>query len=78
MMRQAIITKYLGPTDAIGSRVKAKSYADQMTIRWDHSLNPEQNHTRAMEALLDKMWWTGKYIGGSLPDNSGYAFVEVE
>ncbi len=37
-IRQAIVTKYLGPTDHRGARVKATSYAATITVSWDDAL----------------------------------------
>ena len=50
-MRQAIVTKYIGPTTSRGSRVKAAAYAGSITVPWDHALSPEGNHTEAAKAL---------------------------
>jgi hypothetical protein len=78
MAYQAIVTKFLGPTDTRGSRVKATCEAGSLTLGWDHSLNSEANHRRAAEALCAKLGWTGEFYGklhqGGLP-GSGYAFV---
>jgi hypothetical protein len=51
---QAIETKYLGPTNTKGSRVKAKSPAGSVTISWDYGLNTRDNHRAAAEALAAK------------------------
>lgn len=74
-MRQAIVTKYLGPTNFRGSRVKATCDAGSITLGWDHSLNSEDNHTRAAQALADKLGWKGTMIGGGLPAGNGNAYV---
>jgi len=78
---QAIVTKFLGPTNVRGSRVKARADAGSLTVGWDHRLNPDANHRAAAEALVAKLGWGedayGAIVGGSLPDNSGYAFVFV-
>ena len=75
--RQAIVTKYLGATDFRGARVKATAYAGSVTVSWDDALNVEANHSRAAEALATKWGWTGKWFGGSTPDDRGYCFVGV-
>ena len=78
MAYQAIVTKFLGPTNVRGSRVKATADAGSITLSWDHSLNVEENHRRAAEALRDKLGWNQPFYGklhmGGLP-GSGYAFV---
>lgn len=79
-MRQAIITKYLGPTNHRGARVKATAQAGSITLSWDDALDVEDNHTSAARALCKKFHWPfppGSMVGGALPDDTGYAFVLV-
>ena len=56
-MRQAITTKYIGPTDHRCSRVKAKCDAGSVTVPWDHDLGVEENHTAAMKELALRLGW---------------------
>ncbi len=70
----AIKTKYLGPTNFRGSRVKAKTDCQQITINWDCALNSEENHQRAAQALCDKMGWTGKLATGSFGNGYFHCF----
>lgn len=77
-MRQAIITKFIGPTNFRGSRVKATADAGSITLSWDHALNSERNHDAAAEALARKFKWSGTWYGGGLPDNRGNAYVLAE
>lgn len=77
MMRQAIHTQWLGPTNFRGSRVKAKADAGSITIGWDHALNIDQNHAAAAVALADKLGWNHRWVGGSI-HGSGYVFVALE
>lgn len=74
-MRQAIVTKYLGPTDSRGSRVKAKSYAGSVTIPWDDAKGVDENHQAAAIALARKLGWIGRLYVGGMPDNSGNVYV---
>lgn len=78
-MRQAIVTKYLGPTDHRGSRVSARAAAGRFTIPWDSALDTPANHRKAARGLADRFGWLdlNDLVGGSLPDSSGYAFVLV-
>jgi hypothetical protein len=80
-MFQAIVTKYIGPTNFRGSRVKATCQAGSLTIPWDDALNADGNHRAACNALRMKLNWTErgphKLVGGALPDGKSYAFVEV-
>ena len=54
-MFQAIVTKYLGPTNTRGSRVKATAYGGSITVSWDHAMNARENHQAACEALARKL-----------------------
>lgn len=82
-MFQAITTKFLGPTNVRGSRVKAEAEAGSLTLNWDHALNSEANHTKAAEALVRKLGWTseqakgyaGVWVGGGLPKQAGNCYV---
>ena len=76
-MYQAITTKYFGPTNICGARVKATCDARSRTLPWDYALNHEDNHTRAARALAEELDWQGAWRGGSLPAARGYAFVSV-
>lgn len=76
-MRQAIVTKYLGPTNYKGGRVKATAAAGSVTVGWDHALNSEKNHAAAARAFCEKKGWTGELVGGGLGDG-GYVFVFVD
>jgi hypothetical protein len=78
LVRQAITTKYIGPSNVKGSRVKARAAAGSITLHWDDALNSEDNHRAAAQAYATKMGWHGKYYQGSLPDDSGYCFVCVD
>jgi len=71
---KTILTKYLGPTNNRGSRIKAHdSDHNQVTLPYRFELDSEQMHRRAAEALRDKMGWTGELIAGGTRD--GYVFV---
>lgn len=75
---QAITTKYFGPGNVKGSRVKATAAAGNIILHWDDSLNTEQNHALAAKTLAEKMKWNGSYYMGGLPDNKGYVFVYAD
>jgi hypothetical protein len=74
---QAIQTKYLGPTNHRGSRVKAWCDAGKIIVSWDYALNAWENHQKAAVALAEQLQWPGLYVGGALP-NGDYAFVMTE
>src|SRR5262245_41671506 len=76
-MYQAITTKYLGPTNVRGSRVKASCQAGSITLHWDDALNSDQNHIAAAKALAVKYEWDGRWHGGAPNGSSGIVFVLV-
>ena len=75
---QAITTKYIGPTNTKGSRIKASCAAGSLTVHYDDGLNSEEAHAAAAKALIAKMGWTGNWHIGGLPDDRGYCFVCVD
>ncbi len=75
---QVITTKFLGPTYARGSRIKASMAAmgtgnSSLTVAWDHELNVEGNHDRAARALAEKMEFHGIWHKGE--QSSGNVYV---
>lgn len=76
-MRQAIQTRYRGPTDYTGSRVIATCAAKRITVPWNHAHNPAENHRSAALALAARLEWAGPWVGGQLADGS-YVFVTPE
>jgi hypothetical protein len=75
-MRQAIQTKYLGPTNSKGDRILASSKAQSITKSWDHALTVDANHIEAAMSLAKKLKWTGEWCGGGT-EASGYVFVNT-
>lgn len=64
---QAIRTRYLGPTNYGGSRIKASAQAGSVTISYDYALNVDDNHKAAAQALIDKLNWDCSFSSGVLP-----------
>lgn len=77
-MRQAITTKYAGPTDHHDSRVIAKCQAKRIIVPWDRALDVAANHERAALMLVAQLGWSGFWAGGALPDGHGYCFVDCD
>lgn len=83
---QTITTSYAGPTNTKGSRVLVKSWLKNKYVAWDHSLNSEENHKAAAQALVDVLnadredggyssfRWT-IIAAGSMPDGKGNAYI---
>lgn len=76
-MSQAIITRYLPPTNERDSRIKATCYAGSITVPYSYDCEMETAHARAAQALCAKLGWvrTG-WTGGGLADSTGYAFTD--
>lgn len=74
---QAIVTKYSPPTNHRGAAVVARCAARRIRVPWDDAHGVYLNHRAAAMALVERMDWTGYgyWIGGSLPDETGYAFT---
>ncbi len=72
---QSITTKYLGPTDSHGGRIRASASGGggSVTVAYDHGLDTEENHARACAKLMDKLKWSGEMVAGST--KGGYTFV---
>lgn len=62
---QAITTKFIGPTNTRGTRIKARCTAGSVTVSWDWKLDSRENHVVAAQALLEKLEWSGVEIIGS-------------
>jgi len=77
MARQAISTKYFGPTNTRGSKVQAKSASGhRLMLEWDDALNSDENHKAAALALAEKLEWFGTWACGGTAD--GYVFVNLD
>lgn len=74
---KAIQTKFLGPTDIKGARIKAWAEGvGSVTISYPHECGEgEPAHRKAAEALCRKAGWRcDNLVAGGLP-SGGYAFV---
>ena len=77
-MRQAITTRFAGPTESRGSRIIVKSQAGRKTVAWDHALDASENHARAAYLYARSLGWVTdpkRMSGGGMPDGSGYCWV---
>jgi hypothetical protein len=64
---QAIVTKYLGPTNTRGSRIKAAASSGSVTVPFDYE---GDEYETAARALCEKLGWTFNHCRGTLPDGS--------
>lgn len=84
---QAITTKYIGPSNMRGSRIKATCWRKSVSIPYPHELSGIECHKAAAVALLAALdeedgqgsskFSASTLIGGGMPDGNGYAFVVV-
>lgn len=76
---QAVTTKFLPVTNAKGARIVVRSQAKRIVVHWDDGCDVYDNHERAARSLLRQLGWLafGEWVGGALPDDTGYAFVCV-
>lgn len=79
MTYNAIFTRYLGPTNTKGSRIKATARGVSVTVPLDHSLDLVERHEKAARALLVKLGWQDHRtaLAGETPDERGYVFVAI-
>lgn len=69
--RQAIRTRFHGPTNTMGTRVSAAWSGGRIYWDWRYGLSPEENHRAAAQALSEKLNWGAVVDGGSF-DNDYY------
>lgn len=77
---QAILTRYIGPTDTRGSYVLARCDAKAIKVPWDYAKDPTDNHDAACAALVKVLGWDGTWVGGTLPQKGTKwfrAYVQV-
>lgn len=79
-MRQAIVTKYYGPTNRNGSRIKATAVSGSVWTQYRQELTIEENHFHAAMRLAHKFNWygprfDGNWVAGGMPDCSGNVYT---
>lgn len=79
-MMKAIRTRYLGPTNYRGSRIKADDGdGNTITVGYPHDKGPgAEAHAVAAVALCRKMGWAGELVSGGLNDCYVFTFSESE
>lgn len=85
---QAIITKYIGPTNSRGARIKAECERGKIFFPYPYELSGDECHRAAVDALTAKFakedaaagapmhrnYWLGEYVTGQIPSG---AYVHV-
>ncbi len=69
----AITTKYLGPTNFKGSRIKAKWESKSYTVAWDYELDSLNNHMKAAAILAYALELKAEWVGA--PTDTGWVFA---
>lgn len=73
---KAIQIKYLGPTNTLGSRLKAFTEAGSITEPRDYALGPSEQARKLADKYIQKMGWESKVTGfGSLPNQDYVATI---
>lgn len=69
---QAIVTKFIPPTDKSGPRYQARCQAGRLTIDQRDADGPMGNHKIAAMALVHRLGWAdyGRWVAGGLVDGS--------
>ena len=74
---KAICTKYFGPSNVRGSRIKADDGdGNSITISRDCALSVEEAHDQAARALCVKMGWNGMLMRGQYGHTRVYTFID--
>lgn len=75
---QAVVTRYLGPTNYRGARIKATASAGTVTIPYPYELDERQAHWAAASKLIDHYEWPQEnWACGGMPDKSRDSYVFV-
>lgn len=71
---QTIETRYIGPTNTRGSRIKAKaSGGESVTIPLDYGMTTYHAHAKAADALRVKLGWDAMFMAEA--KGTGYVFA---
>ena len=73
--RAIIKTRFIGPTNHRGARIKATCQAGSVTIPYPYDLSSADVHWEGAKALIKKLnlQWGNQFTVGS--DNDGYYFI---
>lgn len=77
---RAITTKYYGPTNHRGSKIKATAFnkaGGYLYQEYDDALNLDKNHLEAAKALVKRLMWKGTYVVG-YKDSGEFIWVNID
>lgn len=73
---QAIETKFLGPTNTKGARIKASAQSGSVIVPYEYQ-GVDEEHDQALRALVTKLEWWGVWARGGKADNTGNVYVLI-
>ena len=76
MTMQTITVSFLSGTDHNGSRLKARTNGDTLTIPYPHEIKESDSHLYCAMLLAKKLNWNYQFAEGTLP-NGNHIFVPV-
>jgi hypothetical protein len=71
---QAIVTRYLGPTNTKGARIVAECDAGRRVVSYGHASS--EPHAHAVLELLLELGWGGRWIEGGTKTGNAYVCSE--
>lgn len=78
MVRSAIVTKYIGPTNTKGGRIKATTENGRFSVTIGYPHESHHPYAEAAVALCRKLGWTGDLIEGGTTNGSVFVFADSE
>lgn len=73
---QSIATKYIGPSNCKGARIKAIASGGAYVFEpYHHEYDPDRNHREAVRKLCHKLGWKGHMVAGATTDGTVNVFV---
>lgn len=74
-MRQAITTRYRGPTHSGPAKYLARAWGGSHSTTRDYDLSTDQQHCEAARRLALKLGWAGLWVAGGSPEGTGSVYV---
>ena len=74
-MLQAIITKYIGPTNTRAARIKATCAGGSLTVSYDHALDLDAQHHAAAIGLCNKLGWNAARLHSGVLIHDAYTVL---
>jgi hypothetical protein len=71
---QAIVTKYIGPSNTKGARIQARMGDVRVSVPYPHELSGAAGHFEAVKALCEKLGYKDREFVSAF-SNDGYVFI---